>query len=179
MDNLTYIKDSRNGNEAAVVNGIARFQMSSVGVVSRSDMQDGEWSDYRPIPKSVKSKTEFYEYMITVAQHAFVAQSGVVDSRTSETRVIIGEGVVMHTCVNGDRQKIGYQLSPEINEHIPEEGRNEDGWYEVGPEISKVAAFVPDVFGQNAVDAARKFVSEYFPELAIHFEEPATPSMGR
>ena len=177
MENLTYVRDSRNGQEAAVINGIARFQMSSVGVVNRSDLQDGEWADYRPIARSVRNGTDFHEYMTTVAQHAAV--SGMIGNFTSDTRVPVGEGIVMHTGVNGDRRSIGYQLSPEVNEYIPEEGRNQNGWYAIGGEMSKVAAFVPDVFDEKSVEAARRTVAENFPELAPYVEDGATPSMKR
>ena len=177
MENLTYVKDSRNGQEAAIINDVARFQMSSVGVVSRSDLQEGEWTDYRPIGRSVRNRTDFHEYMTTVAQHA--ATSGVIGNFTSETRVLVGEGVVMHTSVDGDRRNIGYQLSPEMNEYIPEEGRNENGWYAIGNEMSKVAAFVPDVFSDKSVEAARRGVAEHFPDLEIYLEERSAPSMLR
>lgn len=178
MENLTYIKDSRNGHEAAVINGIARFQMSIVGVVSRSDFRDGEWADYRPIAKSVHNKTEFYEHMITVAQHA-AGGSGVVDNFISGMRATFAPGVVLHTSVNGDKSDNGYQLSPEMNEHIPFEGRNANGWYDMIDEGSKVPAFVPAVFNEREVEAARRQVAENFPELADFFEDQSAPSMGR
>lgn len=178
MENLTYIKDSRNGQEAAVINGIARFQMSVVGVVSRSDFRNGEWTDYRPIAKSVHNRTEFYEHMITVAQHA-AGGSGVVDNFTSGMRATFAPGVVLHTNVNGNNRDNGYQLSPEMNEHIPAEARNANGWYDMGPEGSKVAAFVPDVFNEASVEAARRQVAENFPDLADYFNEESGPAMGR
>jgi hypothetical protein len=178
MENLTYIKDSRNGQEAAVINGIARFQMSIVGVLSRSDFRKGEWADYRPIARSVQNKTEFHEHMITVAQHA-AGGSGVVDNFISSMRAIFAPGVVLHTSVNGDRSDNGYQLSPEMNEHVPSEGRNANGWYDMVEDGSKVAAFVPGVFNKETVEAAQRHVSEDFPELAVYFEESATPSMGQ
>ncbi len=178
MENLTYIRDSRNGQEAAVINGIARFQMSIVGVVSRSDLRNGEWTDYRPVAKSVHNKTEFYEHMITVAQHA-AGGSGVVDSFTSASRAVFAPGVALHARVNGDERVNGYQLSPEMNEHIPAEARNANGWYAMGPEGSKVAAFVPDVFNAANVEASRRQVAENFPELADYFQEASRPSMGR
>lgn len=178
MENLTYIRDSRNGQEAAVINGIARFQMSVVGVVSRSDFRNGEWTDYRPIAKSVHNRTEFYEHMITVAQHA-AGGSGVVDNFTSGMRATFAPGVVLHTNVNGNNRDNGYQLSPEMNEHIPAEARNANGWYEMGPEGSKVPAFVPDVFNEDNVEAARRQVAEDFPDLADYFNEESGPAMGR
>ncbi len=178
MENLTYIKEIRNGKEAAVINGIARFQMSIVGVVSRSDFRNGEWTDYRPLAKSVRNKTEFYEHMITVAQHA-AGGSGVVDNFISATRATFAPGIVLHTSINGNERDNGYQLSPEMNEHIPSEARNANGWYDMGPEGSKVAAFVPDVFNAANVEAARRQVAENFPELADYFDEESGPSMGR
>jgi hypothetical protein len=178
MENLTYIRDGRNGREAAVINGIARFQMGGIGVLSRSDLKNGEWTDYRPIAKAVRSKTEFYDHMITVAQHA-AGGSGVVDNFISSTMATFAPGVVLHTSINGNERDNGYQLSPEMNEHIPSEARNANGWYDMGPEGSKVAAFVPDVFNAANVEAARRMVAENFPELAVYFEEQSGPFMGR
>jgi hypothetical protein len=178
MENLTYIKDGRNGREAAEINGIARFQMSIAGVVSRSDYRNEEWTVYRPIAKSVHNKNEFYDHMVTVAQHA-ADGSGVVDSFISVARATYAPGVVLHMSVNGNESDNGYQLSPEMNELIPSGGRNTNGWYDMGAEGSKVVAFLTEVFDAANVEAARREVAENFPELTVYFEEQSDPSMGR
>lgn len=178
MDNITYIRDSRNQQEAALVNGVARFQMSIGGVVSRSDLVDGEWSSYRPIPRSVRDRTDFYNYMITVAQHASTSRE-TVDSFTSDSRVLIHEGIVMHVGVNGDRMAIGYQVDPSLNEQIPKKGRAKNGWYPLGPEASIVPAFISHAFPAQTVKAARDEIRKHFPDLSHHFEDSPSPMRPR
>ncbi|NTF17425.1 hypothetical protein G6L37_03235 [Agrobacterium rubi] len=169
MDNLTYVKDSRNGREAAVINGEARFQLGGIGVVYRSDLEDGAWTSYSPIPMSFSFKSEFYEHMITVAQHA--AQTGNVSNMISGLRTVFGDGVAMCVGIDGERDRVGYQLSPEMNERIPEAGRNPDGWYPIADgETALVAAFIPECFSDDVVETARDAVMRDFPDLAASFD---------
>ena len=172
MENLTYVKDSRNNREAAQIDGVARFQMGGIGVLSRSDLEDGIWSDYRPIAKSVASRTEFYEHMIGVAQHA--AATGQVIDLISGTRALLGPGVTLHIGAE-DGLGCGYQLSPEQNERIPEEARSASGWYAMPGMGSLVTAFLPELFPERSVEIAREAVAEEFPDLSALLEGAAAP----
>lgn len=79
----------------------------------------------------------------------------------ADAAVVYAKGITSYTTPGHG----GFKLSKTLNEVIPADARNENGWYEEDSEWAKVALFHPEAFTQFERDHAKETILQTYPDL--------------